>query len=93
MAIVTDREMALEIARLILQMQMKEIAVDGVFERYRAPDGELSQLVLEGYGQLLLDRAYLDRIAELKTAFDAAKPGDDLIQILHKELSFGSRKH
>jgi hypothetical protein len=87
----TDKEMAFEIAQWILRQQMKEIAANGVFERYASQKSELAHEFLKGYEELLSDPCFADRTAELKKTFDAAMPGDDLIQILHRELAFGYR--
>lgn len=89
----TDREMTLEIARFILEQQMKEIAFNGILERYETEGKELLRLANEGYEELLSEPFFLGRIAALKTTFDAAKPDESLIQILHKELLFGYPKH
>ena len=85
----TEKEMALQIAEFIISLQMREIAVNGILERFEAQGQELLSLAEVGHEELLSQPAYLQRIDQMRTAFDAAKSDEPLIRILHRELLFG----
>jgi len=84
----TDKEMALGIAKTILQQQTKKIALESILDLYRIQGHQLQwqEKVDQAQEKLLSAQNYRDRISELKTTFDAAKSGDELIRILHNEL-------
>ncbi len=87
----TDKEMALAIAQTILRQQMSRLAFDSVLDLYRDRGYQLDwqERVQTARDELLSAPTFLDRIAELESAFDGAKSADELIHILHSELLFG----
>jgi hypothetical protein len=92
--VMTDKEMALEVAQTILQQQMRKIALESILDLYRLHGGQLQwqEKVDQAQEKLLSAQNYRDRIAELRTAFDAANSGDELIRILHNELLYGGKE-
>lgn len=90
----TVKEMALDVARIILRYQAKDLAFRSVLDLYRLRGLQLDwqERVQAAQEEALSSHIFLDRIAELKTVFDAAKPGDDLIRALHSELLHGHQE-
>ena len=81
----TDKEMALQISEFILRQQTMENAMRSVLEK---EDQQLLKRIENRYAELISQDAFRHRIGELGYAFDASKPGDDLIHILHKNFQF-----
>src|SRR5258708_109420 len=81
----TDKEIALEVAKVILQLHVKKVAFASFLERLRELGYQIDWQpeVQKAYDELLSEFAYVQRISELETAFGAATRGDDLIRILH----------
>ena len=90
----TEKEMALEIANTILQQRTKKIALESILDRYRIQGLQLQwqEKVEQDQEKLLSAQNYRDRIVELRTAFNAAKSGDELIRVLHHELLRSTRE-
>jgi hypothetical protein len=84
----TDKEMALEIASVVLQFQMSKLALESVISLYRVSGREpdWKPLVQKATEELLKDRSFHDRIVQLKNAFDSTTGAEQLIRALHREL-------
>jgi hypothetical protein len=78
----TDKEMAMKIATVILGQQIKEMAYVSELEQYPPQWKENVDLVT---GSLLLDERYQNRISEIDSALSKANSSDAL-QILYREL-------
>ena len=78
----TDKEMAMKIATVILGQQIKEMAYVSELEQYPAQWKENVDLAT---GSLLLEEGYRNRISEIDSALSKANSGDAL-QILYREL-------
>jgi hypothetical protein len=84
----TDKEMALEIASVVLRFQMSKLALESIISLYRihGEEPDWQPRVQRATDELLISQSFRDRIVQLKTAFDATKSADELIRTLHHEL-------
>ena len=84
----TDKEMALEIASVVLQFQMSKRAFESIVSLYRVSGRQLEwkPMIENTTNDLLISKSFQERIVLLKNAFDATTDGEQLIRALHREL-------
>ncbi len=82
-----DSEMALKLAKLILENQMREIAYQSELELYRIDSHPIpwKEKVERSTAELLSEEPYRNRIAEIRASFEEAKP-DEVLKTLYISL-------
>lgn len=84
----TDKEMALEIASVVLRFQMSKQAFESIVSLYRVSGRELEwkRMIENTTNDLLISKSFQERIVQLKSAFDATSDAEQLTRALHREL-------
>lgn len=82
--IMTDKEMALRLARLILEFQMRVLALESEIDLYRVDGSPISwkEKVQRSTDELVKDEPFQKRVSELSSLFEQSTPGS-LLETLY----------